>query len=107
MNADGGLLPDDLGPTPDQNEVGAEASEAGYETGGMLPPSVSPNYREDVRKLIVSAKDQQDSGRKYVEFPWSDASSEPVAEFRTRGFFCMAFQCLFTGWVGCFCDDRP
>ena len=107
MNADGGLLPDDLGPAPGQNEVGAEASEEGYGTGGMPLPEVAPNYREEVRKLIVSANGQQDSGRKHVEFPWPAADSEPVSKFRTRSFFCVAFPWLFPGGVGCFFDDRP
>ena len=60
----------------------------------MLHPEVSPIYREDVRKLIVSANDQQDSGRKYVEFPCADGASEPVSEFRTMVYLRMAFSWL-------------
>lgn len=36
LNADWGFLPEDGGPDPEPNEVGDEASEAGYVTGGML-----------------------------------------------------------------------
>ena len=60
-----------------------------------------------LRKLIVSANGQQDSGRKHVEFPWPASASEPVSEFRTRGFSCVAFPLLFPGGVGFFFDDRP
>ena len=45
MGADGGFLPDDLGPAPGQYEVGDEASEAGYETGGTPRPRVIPQLQ--------------------------------------------------------------
>ena len=37
MNSDGGFFTDDIGPAPGQNEVGADASDAGYGTDGMIP----------------------------------------------------------------------
>ena len=45
MDADWGLLPDDLGPAPGKNDVGDEASEAGYETGGIRPPTGGPELQ--------------------------------------------------------------
>ena len=92
MNPEGGFLPDDIGPAPRQNEVGADASDAGYETGGMLLPAVAPNYREDVRKLIAPAPDQNDSGRKYVDFHWPAVSPGPVSEFRTMVSYAWPFR---------------
>ena len=73
----------------------------------MLLPEVAPDFREEVRKLLETANAQCAKGAKRVEFPWPNISAEPASEFKTRGFFCMAFPWLFPGGVGCFFDDRP
>merc|ERR1712112_765645 len=92
---------------PDQVAPVGEDCETSFETGGMLLPEITPDIETEVRKLVESARQQGESGKKHVVFPWPSVDPNPVPEYRTRGFFCMAFPWLFPGGVGCFFDDRP
>ena len=56
------LLPEDNGPAPDQIADGGFAGEEAYETGGMLPPEVAPDFRDEVRRLLEEARAQGAAG---------------------------------------------
>ena len=73
----------------------------------MLLPEVAPDFREEVRELLETAKAQGGKGKKRAESHWPKISADPASEFKTRGFFCMAPPWLYPGGVGRFFDGRP
>ena len=60
MEPGGPPLPDDNGPAADQKKEGRDSGDAAYETGGVLLPEVAPDFRDEVRKLLETARDQSD-----------------------------------------------
>ena len=107
-------IPEDKWNPPDQTKEGRAAAEAACETAGILPPEVAPDFREvapdfrdEVRKLLETAHDQIDRGKKRVDLPCPRIESGQTSGYKTRGFISMSFPWLFAGGIACFFDDRP
>ena len=96
------LLPEDKGHAPDQIADSGFAREEAYETGGIPPPEVAPDFGDEVRRLLEEARAQGEAVGKHVEFPRPATDKGPASEFQTRGFYFIAFPWLFPGGVGCF-----